>query len=389
MYKFVLTFFFIIYSLSSNAQSLSDLYFGTDATFDVLTWNIEWFPKNDQITVDSVRQIIEALDVDLIGLQEIDNIPIFNQLVNSLEGYETYYESGEHRGLAYIYKTSTIEITDSYRIYNTSSYWNTFPRSPLVIEFNFQDQAFVAINNHFKCCGNNVIDIGNNNDEEYRRLQASNLLKEYIDTNFPERNVLLLGDLNDNLSDSQNQNVFQSFIEDTSNYVFADMELALMGSSQWSYPNWPSHLDHLLISNELFDEFEGANAEIQTIRIDDYMDGFWQYDELISDHRPVGLKIELNPGGPPSNLPAIALSDAFKIAPNPSKGDLNFSFEQASQNGLIVIYNSNGQEVLQLNIPQNQSSLSHQASTLDNGLYYIQYIENGQLISADKLILMR
>ena len=30
-----------------------------------MTWNIEWFPKNDQITVDYVTEIIQQLDLDL------------------------------------------------------------------------------------------------------------------------------------------------------------------------------------------------------------------------------------------------------------------------------------------------------------------------------------
>ena len=36
------------------AQSLSDISFGTDETFEVVTWNIEWFPKNGTATADSV-----------------------------------------------------------------------------------------------------------------------------------------------------------------------------------------------------------------------------------------------------------------------------------------------------------------------------------------------
>ena len=37
------------------------------------------------------------------------------------------------------------------------------------------------------------------------------------------------------------------------------MNIALGPSSNWSYPTWPSHLDHILISDEVFDEFENPN----------------------------------------------------------------------------------------------------------------------------------
>jgi len=77
MKKTVLIIIFIISGFFLRAQDFDDLSFGTDSTFDVMTWNIEWFPKNGQITVDYVRQIIQALDVDLLALQEIDNKTYF------------------------------------------------------------------------------------------------------------------------------------------------------------------------------------------------------------------------------------------------------------------------------------------------------------------------
>jgi len=34
------------------SRDLSELSFGTDSTFEIMTWKIEWFPKNGQTTVD-------------------------------------------------------------------------------------------------------------------------------------------------------------------------------------------------------------------------------------------------------------------------------------------------------------------------------------------------
>jgi len=70
------------------------------------------------------------------------------------------------------------------------------------------------------------------------------------------------------------------------------MDIAQGPSTNWSYPGWPSHLDHILITNELFDEFALADSNINTILIDSFMEGLWnEYDNYISDHRPVGLKL--------------------------------------------------------------------------------------------------
>ena len=280
----------LYFNLNLNGQDLEELYFGTDETFEVMTWNIEWFPKNNQITVDYVTQIIQALDVDILAIQEVDDTDMFNQMLNGLPEYTGYLESEWFAGLAYIYKTDIIEINDIYEIYTTSPYWSAFPRSPMVMDLNFMGENIFIINNHFKCCGDGIMNLDDLGDEETRRYTASNLLKEYIDTNLPNENVIVLGDLNDILTDALENNVFQMIINDSENYLFADMEIAEGSSTDWSYPTWPSHLDHILITNELFDDLD--NSDIQTIKIDEYLDGGWnEYDQNISDHRPVALKL--------------------------------------------------------------------------------------------------
>jgi len=281
----------LYFNLNLNGQDLDELYFGTDETFEVMTWNIEWFPKNNQITVDYVTQIIQALDVDILAIQEVDDTDMFNQMLNGLPEYTGYLESEWFAGLAYIYKTDIIEINDIYEIYTTSPYWSAFPRSPMVMDLNFMGENIFIINNHFKCCGDGIMNLDDLGDEETRRYTASNLLKEYIDNNLPNENVIVLGDLNDILTDALENNVFQMIINDSENYLFSDMEIAESSSTDWSYPTWPSHLDHILITNELFDELD--NSDIQTIKIDEYLDGGWsEYDQNISDHRPVALKLD-------------------------------------------------------------------------------------------------
>ena len=281
----------LYFNLNLNGQDLDELYFGTDETFEVMTWNIEWFPKNNQITVDYVTQIIQALDFDILAIQEVDDTYMFNQMLNGLPEYTGYLESEWFAGLAYIYKTDIIEINDIYEIYTTSPYWSAFPRSPMVMDLNFMGENIFIINNHFKCCGDGIMNLDDLGDEETRRYTASNLLKEYIDNNLPNENVIVLGDLNDILTDALENNVFQIIINDSENYLFSDMEIAESSSTDWSYPTWPSHLDHILITNELFDELD--NSDIQTIKIDEYLDGGWsEYDQNISDHRPVALKLD-------------------------------------------------------------------------------------------------
>ena len=216
------------------------------------TWNIEWFPKNGLITVEYVTEIIEKLDLDVIAIQEVDDVVMFDQMLNLLPEYTGYYESSWFAGLAFIYKTNQIEINDIYEIYTTSPYWSAFPRSPMIMNINFMGGNYFIINNHFKCCGNGIIDFDNSSDEEYRRYNAINLIKQYIDNNLENDKVIVVGDLNDNIAEPMENNVFQEVLNDSLNYLFADLEIAQSNSSNWSYPSWPSHLDHILVTNELF-----------------------------------------------------------------------------------------------------------------------------------------
>ena len=315
-------------------SGLALLSFGTDNTFDVVTWNIEHFPKNDSVSIANVSKAIQALNAEVVAIQEVDDVAAFNVLMSNLDGYTGYVTGSEYGNLAYVYK-SDLTVTTPYTIYNDD--WSAFPRRPLVLELTYNDEDFVIISNHFKCCGDGILDEGNTEDEEYRRQQASQKLKAYIDENLSDRSVLVVGDFNDEISDDVSNNVFQSIIDDTENYVFADMPIATGASENWSYPSWPSHLDHILVTNELFDRYS-----CKTIKADSLLDSWNVYDTNVSDHRPVGIRIAANEQG---GEPDEALTS------------LNLTFDNGLDNCTVVqptgttawnqtAYNENGYAVI-------------------------------------------
>jgi exonuclease III len=218
-------------------------------------------------------------------------------MVDQIPGWEGYVESEWYAGLAYLYRTDVIETGRNYEIYTTEEYWAAFPRSPQVMEFRFRAQDFVVINNHFKCCGDGRLDPDYSWDEETRRMDAIHLLKEYIDTHFAQSRVIVLGDLNDSLTDMAPNNVFASLLNDPDNYRFADMAIAEGDASEWSFPSYPSHLDHILITNELFEGFEHKDSRVSPLPVDEvFFDGWWDYEHNVSDHRPVALTLQVPAG---------------------------------------------------------------------------------------------
>ena len=270
--------------------SANSIQLGTESTLDVITWNIENFPKQNGSTVDYLADLILLLDVDIIALQEIGDDDYFNQLVDQLNGWSGFRTGGSW-GLAYIYKSEII-INRIEEIQSLNNY--NLTRTPLLMELKWGDENVYIINNHYKCCGNGTIE-NEYDDEEYRRLQSCILTKTYIESNLDDKNVILVGDFNDELSDPEVANVFINFIDDPENYLFVDKNIATGSSTNWSYPSWPSHLDHILITNELFDEFANTESGVETIRVEEKLDEGWsEYENYISDHRPVGLRLKFS-----------------------------------------------------------------------------------------------
>ena len=114
---------------------LEEIQFGTDETLEIMTWNIENFPKNDLVTVAYVAEIVLSLDVDIVALQEIESNSYFNTMLDFLPGWEGYKANSASYNidLAYLYKPDVIEVENIYEIYESD--WYAFPRSPLVMEF--------------------------------------------------------------------------------------------------------------------------------------------------------------------------------------------------------------------------------------------------------------
>jgi len=285
IYIFLLLFF----SCSQeDGADINPINFGSDDSLDIITWNIENFPKSTS-TIDYVSDLVQAFNgIDIIALQEISNQSAFNSLINSLDANIWFGYRGandDYQSLAYLINTTDIVIIDlPYTILDDYQYYFAY-RPPYVTKISFNNQEYILIDVHLKCCGDGQLDENDSGDEETRRLWANYYLKEYIDTYFYNDNVIILGDFNDELIDQDPHNVFQDFIDD-SDYYFADFDIASGDSNNWSFPGWPSHLDHILIANQ------SSIFTATTLRLDDYIIGGWgKYDNHISDHRPVGVSI--------------------------------------------------------------------------------------------------
>jgi endonuclease/exonuclease/phosphatase family metal-dependent hydrolase len=148
----------------------------------------------------------------------------------------------------------------------------------------------MVINNHLKCCGDGDLIVGDHGDEEYRRFVAGEMLEAWIATEATGRAVVMVGDLNDRLDDDPADNVFQMFFDRPDLYRFADWAIAIDPShAGWSWGPGESHLDHILVTDELFP----ALGPCRTMRLDLALPG-GTYETTISDHLPVTLVLDLD-----------------------------------------------------------------------------------------------
>jgi endonuclease/exonuclease/phosphatase family metal-dependent hydrolase len=254
---------------------------GTSSTADIITFNAEGFPKAGYTSVTALSALIKAIDPDIVALQDVASEADFNRMIKLMPGWTGvfYPLSNDEWNLAYLVKDSEMAVVaGSVRTLFEDDFW-AFPRPPLEIRVRHKasGREFLLVNLHLKCCGGT--------DNENRRREASEKLKDYLDEQRSSDAVIMLGDYNDEISSSDTEeNPFLNFIADAASYSFADMAIANGSQLWWSYPQWPSHIDHILVTDELFDK-------IDTTVVIKASPCYPDYGEVLSDHRPVGIRI--------------------------------------------------------------------------------------------------
>ncbi|MEA2095882.1 MAG: endonuclease/exonuclease/phosphatase family protein, partial [Candidatus Cloacimonadota bacterium] len=111
------------------------LTIGEEQTLEIMTWNIQNFPKSE-FSIDYAAKVINAIDADVIGLQEIESDSAFVVLLQNLQqlkpednwlGYRANTNEWE-MNLAYLYKSSIINVDSIYQIYpDDEVYHKPFP----------------------------------------------------------------------------------------------------------------------------------------------------------------------------------------------------------------------------------------------------------------------
>ena len=260
---------------------------GKDNALDIMTWNMERFPLKGSSTMKAVAEIIQDLDVDIIGVQEVIKIGDFAEMMSWIPEYDfVLSRQSSFLEQAIIYKKNMFTVLGQDEPFAFDDYYFA-GRPPLVVDFLYScgniKQEICVINMHLKCCGDGL----------YRRQQSMKQLHGFLmeKVSSGKNKIIAVGDWNDELQDTGIYQSFSPFINDIEHFLFVT-EKIVNDSTQQSYPSWPSFLDHIMISNGFIDLFE-EQGTIRSVNIDEWIGGWSEYKNLISDHRPILLSLPI------------------------------------------------------------------------------------------------
>ena len=265
----------------------------------VKRWRMECFFQDwDEVTknakLNNLLEVIVSYDsngADVIGLQEIENMNILEQLYNLLEpyGYKDFYllESTDKRGVdtAFIskYKISNPKL----HYVNFSPEFETIDTRPIFeVDININGKVLKLYNVHFPSNWHPV----------QMRIESFQKLKELISSH--KNPSLALGDFNVNNKDDKQFSIYKNQ-EDHWKVAHREGCSSCQGTYYYGRGNSWDFLDTIMISKNRGVEFITDSIDVYKTRLNVYKDTgrprWFDSDSRqgVSDHFPIVAKITL------------------------------------------------------------------------------------------------
>lgn len=347
-------------------------------TFEVSTWNIENFgsdsdaPDSDELQLANALQVIRTVDADLYGVQEINDRALFQALADSLPDYRgflapfTSFTAVQQR-TGFLYRTTVIDSVSAGLLFTSGNnpFGPTWANGRWPFGFTFdatignETRRISAVVIHAKAI--------QTAEDRNRRMADSELLKTFLDDNWADRNVILLGDYNDDVDVSNVNNQpspYANFVSDSDNYRVVTASLSERGIATIS---GGSTIDHIMISNELYDEyFEGTERTENVSYIGSYV-------STTSDHFPVWMRFDFGTATS-TDKPLASSLDVTTPRPNPTRD--GFALD-VSAPATVSVYDALGREVRTTST--TGGTVRVDVSDLPSGLYLVR-IDSGSSV---------
>ncbi|MGB5928149.1 MAG: choice-of-anchor J domain-containing protein [Cyclobacteriaceae bacterium] len=335
--------------------------------FDVVTYNIEWLgapakaglslSRDEQLT-QAAQDILDA-GADIYALQEMviddvngDALADLLSKLNSMDSgdnwsgaynqYFSYWWNPDFANFpaqrqAFVYRTSTVSNASFTTLLTNEipSGDNRFGsgRLPFMMSANVTiDGASInvkLVNLHLKCCTGGAA----------RRLASMQTLVTELNANYSNDNMIVLGDYNvaDN-GGSTGEIATWGLYDDLDSDGTADYFHAAGAKNDLSFYD----IDHILLSNELADEFALTPADVQNK----------QFPTRVSDHFPYLTSMVISGGVVVTDTEAPSVPGNVSVS-NVTANSLNLDWNASSDNVGVTGYN----------VYQNGSLIGSTAST--------------------------
>ncbi|MHC0448284.1 choice-of-anchor J domain-containing protein [Flavobacterium sp. 3-218] len=422
-------------SLSKQVGFLTGSSLPKSETFDVVTYNLEFFgsdnpsngPSDNALQIENVAKVMNKLDADVYVVQEVSsdtaiddliqklniNGKTFDKTISPIWSYSWDPNSDPNfppQKLVVIYNTQTATVKKTRVMFDEfytelvagtktlanyplpasnppvhpSSGFFSSGRLPYIVTL---ETNVNGVKSEVK-----VIDVharansGTDMTTYTRRKYDIEVFKDSLDTHYPNDNLIILGDYNDDVKKSvfgtNNPSTYENFVTDTSNYKALTLEISQAGA--FSFLTSGGFLDHIMISNELFDQYINESTTVYDPRND-----IANYTTTTSDHGPVIARFDLKQDV--LSTPDFGKNKYFvKAYPNPATDVLNFDIKTTQGRDLkIRLYDFNGRAIGNSISVKNESEVSTAVVAVNNlvsGVYFYTVIENNKVIFKDKVI---
>lgn len=288
---------------------------GTGVAFSAANWNLNWFgspdagPSDEPKQLANVQQVMATVDADVWGLEEVADVTQFNALVQRMPGYAGFvandpsipsgssnYSPTEQKP-ALLFRSSLVSVLEKKLMPVASGDLYSFGGRPplqakLRITHGGSSVDLTVIVLHMKAFADT--------DSYSRRLQASGVLKNYLDTQYKGQPVLVVGDWNDDVDVSITKDStsggylpspYQNFVDDSADYTFLTQPLSLQHKR--STVSNTEFIDHQLATPLLL---QGYVSNSTQVFVPSYIT---DYKNTTTDHYPVLSRFSFSaPSGP-------------------------------------------------------------------------------------------
>ncbi|WP_169704729.1 3-coathanger stack domain-containing protein [Runella slithyformis] len=320
-----------------------------DSTLDIVSWNIEWFgngapgngPSDEAGQFSNVLKVLRTANADIYVVQEVSDIKDFHRLRDSLSvnGYTgscskytsnllngqtttinvvgqtvscpscaghpmpivTYHSDSTFQRSCIIYKSALVTLVSEQPLlrltpvpspYDYPSDWDNFWASGRYPYLWVVDAAIGGITKRLHLVGIHAKANTAPLQESYeRRKYDVKVLRDSLNVQYATANIVLLGDYNDDVdvtvaNVSSTESTYKTIVEDVSRFRTVTTRLSDMNFR--SYLTRRNVIDHISVSNELFDNYVDGSGDL--LLPFKYISN---YGSSTSDHLPVIARFRL------------------------------------------------------------------------------------------------